>query len=281
MNVFGGTQERTVAVRRGKRGPAGEPESIKDLCQWLPRVMTKNLREISQDGTYIIEDSTKDVAIENKKDVKKWISRRIDGKQNLQLDEEKLAGKLYPLGNGKYAIRFNKSGYSCNKIPLLSNIHPGYICITFRTLSHDKKVLISNYTDKGEPYFEIQVSRSEILIVAAYHSAKTFYYTIPYDCTTWTTFFMSHHFAHYSPDKMLFRYIINNDPGNAGSFKVKKKKTEQDGFCLGSRWYDPCMYFQGDIACLELYKSLSYMYEHIPECLRDLICKGQMQIVAE
>ena len=61
MNVFGGTQERTVAVRRGKRGPAGEPGSIKDLCQWLPRVMTKNLREISQDGTYIIEDSTKDV----------------------------------------------------------------------------------------------------------------------------------------------------------------------------------------------------------------------------
>jgi hypothetical protein len=55
MNVFGGTQERTVAVRRGKRGPAGEPGSIKDLCQWLPRVVTKNLREISQDGTYIIE----------------------------------------------------------------------------------------------------------------------------------------------------------------------------------------------------------------------------------
>ena len=48
MNVFGGTQERTVAaVRRGKRGPAGKPgpSGIHDLCKWPPDFILQEFRK--------------------------------------------------------------------------------------------------------------------------------------------------------------------------------------------------------------------------------------------
>ena len=66
----------------GKQGKQGPPGSMDDMCKWLPRVVTKNLREISQDASFILADVAKDVVVAvddtnggTTNVVNKWISR--------------------------------------------------------------------------------------------------------------------------------------------------------------------------------------------------------------
>ena len=277
MNVFGGTQERTAAVRRGKRGPAGEPGSIKDLCQWLPRVVTKNLREISQVGSFIIKDLSRDIEKKNVKDVNTWISRNTDAKENLVSDENKRVGKYFPLDSGYYAITLEKSGYNNDDIFFLSPYTPGYFCITFRTLRQENQVLISNYINPEKPSQEIQVSRNGIVILMSYNST-ILRFPIEHNCKDWTTLFISNYIVNHSRPKMIYECTVNGK--FCRSFKLKTSDDEREGICLGSRWKEPYIYFDGDVACIDFHQSsLSDQSENLPECLRDLIIKNQMKIV--
>ena len=289
----------------GKQGQQGPPGSMDDMCKWLPRVVTNNLREISQDASFILADVAKDVvAVDTTNgttNVNKWISRCcIKGKnKDLTLDdkgeEKKLPGKLCFLGfdakddTKKYAIRFNKSGYTNDVIPLICLYQPGYICITFKTNNEDNwRVLLSNHHSYHSSYFEISAGKNEIVIVNSTVDGKQqFAHNIPHNCTTWTTLFISYHFIGGSPEKILFKYILNNNPASIGSFTINKDEIEQnDGFSVGSRWAKPSYnsrYFCGDIACLELYKSkspLAYHEQQILECVRNLVCQNQMELVS-
>ena len=272
MNVFGGVQKTT----RGKRGPPGIDASITDLCKWLPRVITKSLQEISQIGSFIIKDLSRDIEKENVKDVNTWISRNTDAKKNLVLDKKKKAGKYFPLDSGYYAIRLEKSGYNSDDLSLLSFQKPGYFCITFRTLSQENQVLISDYTTPLNPFCEIQASRNGIVILILY-SRVILRVPIEHNCKDWTTLFISQYIANYQRPKMIYKYTVNGKL--SGSFKVKTAG-EDDGICLGSRWEEPYMYFDGDVACIDFHQSLSEdQFEDIPDCLRDLIISNQMKIV--
>ena len=75
---------------------------------------------------------------------------------------------------------------------------------------------------------------------------------------------------------MIYEYTVNGKP--PGSFKLKTSDVEREGICLGSRWEEPYIYFDGDVACIDFHQSLSEdQSENLPECLRDLIIKNQMK----
>ena len=261
MNVFGGVR----SVNKGPRGPRGfrgKDSSIIDFCTWLPKTIVKNLQAHDERGCFFIQNLESDL-MRKGKEVQKWVSRSLPG---LNLTADKASSEIEKL-NDRYALTFKEARYSSEDLALLPNVPNlyGFLCITFRVMTDEEQVLLSDYQEdeemKNMGHCEIRVSANEIILHVR-HATEI----IQHSCKDWTTLFIEHNtdekVAHY-------RYNVN---GVTGSFVGTTSDYEQDGFALGARW-DDTFFLNGQIASLEMYRIPSSA--SLPEPVKEVIMKNQ------
>ena len=107
VDVFGGSG--SLKNRRGPRGPMGPrglPGSIRDFCQWLPNTAISNLQKYDENGSFFIQDPSKDLKMSGK-EVKTWISRSVKGWNlvaDIAISELVKLSKRYVLGFKKNRV---------------------------------------------------------------------------------------------------------------------------------------------------------------------------------
>ena len=290
VDVFGGA--RNGKGTRGPRGPPGpkgtkgEPATIKNLCTWMPQSVIKHLQEDDETCCFLIEDLTKDVK-KSGTNVTEWISR-TSRKFNLTLIEGKTPAKIKEICTEPdcfYTLEFKKSGYESDDISLLNLLNPGdggFICFTFRTTDEHMQTLLSNFQlARSSGYFDISVNSNEIWITIYSNelNEKTKKVVpIHHNCRNWTTFFLEYRTS--KTNLQEYKYIINNDIKFSGNFNFPNFIENISGCSIGSRWDEPFQYFNGDLSSLEIYHVNNVKDDQtLPDCLRELVTKKQMQLV--
>ena len=261
VDVFGGAG--SVKNRRGPRGPRGPrglPGSINDICQWLPKTVLSNLQKYDENGSFFINDPTKDLA-RSGQEVKKWISRSVRG---LNLVAEKPSSDLVKLSD-RYALGFEKNRYVSKDLSVLTTLRgcSGFICVTFKMAGEGEQVLISNYEeDSDNDYCEIRVTATEIILHI--HSDDEI---IQHSCKDWTTLYVE---CNTDDTTTYFKYDVN---GRSGSYT--RPSTEifiSESIALGSR-YDDTHFLNGQVAALEIYES--DQPSETPEALKKIVIENQ------
>ena len=266
MNVFGGTGRSS----RGSRGLRGLPgKEALELCNYLPNIISKSLRENEQKASFVLT-SPDDCVIASKK-VKTWKNKRIDHDYNFVAKTPSALSKIH--ASDQYALNF-PGKYETGIALINTSYHPfGYFCITFLTISDESQTLFANWRAPPKPivslYHEITVTGSDI----SFHGCldnKIVTHHIMHNCKKWTTFFLQ---WSATPDVVDFTYLINNDPDTRGNFHLDQVRFHAHSThqTLGSQ-VDGSKPFSGQVHAVESYES-----EHpIPDIVRNLDISKQM-----
>ena len=242
VDVFGGSGSVKNRVGpQGPIGPRGLPGSIHDFCLWLPKTIIDNLQKFDESGCFFIENPSTDLE-KSGKEVIKWISRSVTG---WNLVAEKSSSDLIKLGD-RYVLGFKKNRYVSNDIGVLEKF-PGtsaFLCITFKVFGDGEHVLVSNYEDEDQDYYEIRVTSTEIILHI--HSDDEI---LQHSCRDWTTLFVE---CNSDTSTTYFKYA--------------------EGIALGSR-YDDTYFLDGQVSALEFYRV--DQPSEVPEELKKIVIKNQ------
>ena len=176
MNVFGGTQERTVAaVRRGKRGPAGEPgpSGIHDLCKWLPDFILQEFRKTEScsyhfpvDGSGFKREKGKIVKLISHSTNPRYLKHSVDATSI----EPCLNTSTLPGGNKqRLAIKFEMGmAYKADGTKLACSDSTRWIslCLTFRVKEAvaDEWIVSSPQPDEDKQFRAVSATKSRIRV---------------------------------------------------------------------------------------------------------------------
>ena len=177
MNVFGGTQERTVAaVRRGKRGPAGEPgpSGIHDLCKWLPDFILQEFRKTEScsyhfpvDGSGFKREKGKIVKLISHSTNPRYLKHSVDA---TSIEPCLNTINLPPDGNNqRLAIKFERSmAYKADGVKLACSDSTRWIslCLTFRVKDAvgDEWIVSSSQPDDDKQFRGVSATKSRIRV---------------------------------------------------------------------------------------------------------------------
>ena len=265
VDVFGGIGNIKNRIGPpGPIGPRGEPGSIRDSCQWMAKSVLTNLQKYDEDGSFHIDDPSKDLEVSGK-EVKKWLSKSVQG---WHLVAEKPSSDLVKLGD-HYVLGFRKNRYVCDDLSIISTFDgtSSFFCVTFRMSGEGEQVLLSNYQGGtiGD-YCEIRVSATEIILHL--HSDDEI---IQHSCKDWTTLFVEHN---SDGTTKYFKYDVN---GMTGSFtRDRKKYLEVSSVSLGSR-YDDTYFLNGEVSALEFY--MANQPSEFPEELKNIVINNQRKFI--
>ena len=261
VDVFGGSGSQINRRRaQGPMGPRGLSGSIRDFCQWLPKTTIVNLQKYDEIGGFFIENTSKDLEVSGR-EVKKWISRRVDG---YHLVAKKASSDLVKIGySGRYALGFKKNRYESREISVMDPF-PGsssFLCITFKMMGEGEQVLLSNFVGDEDDYCEIRLTNTEIILHL--HGDDEI---IQHPCKDWTTLFVE---CNSDGTTAYFKYDVN---GQTGLFTRPCTEMDASGIALGSR-YDDTYFFNGGVLALEFYQI--DQPSEVPEELKRIVIKNQ------
>lgn len=251
----------------GKKGVDGI-SGIVEFSKWLPNSMLKFFQETEEMACFFIQNES-----DLKKDhgnIIEWISKN----KKIGIKSESPSSELIMLPNKRKALCFKNNVYSSRELEFV-NFFPhrfGFLCITFKTSSNNKQVILSNRGLGDESIFEIITTGTEIVIVGMENDEET-KHIIQFQCHDWVTLFLEY----FTTETTLnFDYLINNDSNHHGSFVIDSYEDMTEGICVGGT-IDKKDFFQGEIASLEFYHIQSNERE-LPTCLKQIVIKKQMII---
>ena len=268
VDVFGGS----IHGLRGKRGLAGPPGSIDDMCKWLPKTMLKSYQENEEDGSFFITDTKKDTKISKTGEVITWFSRSKSQKNLRSILPSK---QFVSLPNG-FALSFDKTYYECDKLSFMVDAGYGYLCITFCTKEDERQVLVSNRM-RGFPVFnEIVVSKNMVSIINKNAEQCQKDVSVHHDCSQYTTLFIEWHITEY--DDLSGRFWINKK--RQKEFILKLDDVSNPSINIGMRG-DHSFPFKGNVSALEVYNNKENTVHSIPAAIRNLIISNQIGLSQE
>ena len=252
----------------GKKGEKGHDgtSGIVELSKWLPNSMLKSFQETEEMACFFIQNES-----DLKKDhgnIIEWISKN----KKIAIKSKSPSSELIMLANKRKALCFKNNVYSSRELEFV-NFFPnrfGFLCITFKTSSNNKQVILSNRGMGDESIFEIITTGTEIVIVGMKNDEEE-KHIIQFQCHDWITLFLEY----FTTETTLnFDYLINNDSNHQGRFMIDSYEDMTAGISVGGT-IDENNFFQGEISSLEFYNIKTKKKRELPTCLKEILIKNQ------
>ena len=148
-----------------------------DIVKWLPEFTISEFRKTVESCCLMIENLTKDLSPKDHGLYKRWKTR---SDTHYDANAVRASDEIVKISTDRWGLVFKNNLYIVNHTSLSSG-DTIFLCITFKTLSDEEQIVISDYTDECPKWRGISVSSKFLKIVGA--DNHNGYIQIPYTTT--------------------------------------------------------------------------------------------------